>query len=594
MMLSAGAHGPLMTLTGVDYAIIAAYFVISLVIGLLFSKRAGKSVEEYFISGRSLPWWLAGTSMVATTFAADTPLAVTGLVITKGIAGNWLWWSFVLGGMLTVFIYARMWRRAEVITDVELIDLRYSGKPAKLLRGFRALYLALPINCLIIGWVISAIVKVLSICLGVDEWTILLISVGVTAVYCVISGFWGIAVTDFFQFWLAMAGCIALAVMSLNHIGGMSVLMDGLSAKYGHDNIFNFVPNFQTSKDWMPLEAFIIFIGVIWWASWYPGAEPGGGGYVVQRMASCKDEKHCVWATLWFQIAHYGLRPWPWIIVALCALYMFPELRQPGVDADAGYPLVMVKVLTPGMKGLLLVTFFAAFMSTLSTHLNWGASYIVNDFYRPFIKPDAAPEHYTKVSRLSTVAIVVLGVVVSRHITEIAQAWKIMLTLGAGTGMVFMLRWFWWRINAWAEISAMVASFAIGTAFMFVPSSIPDYYQIVVTAFLSIGIWWTVMLLTPPEPDEKLCAFYTKVRPGGPGWQPIRAKLPQVQTDTHLGLLIVVALIASAMVYCILFGFGKILFGLTGQGSFLLAAAAVCGLLVHLIISKIGWSQITR
>jgi SSS family solute:Na+ symporter len=332
-MQSTGAY-QVMTLTFVDWLIICAYMAISLGIGLLFSKRAGKSIEEFFVSGRALPWWLAGTSMVATTFAADTPLAVTGLVIKNGIAGNWLWWNFAIGGMLTVFLYARLWRRAGIITDAEFAELRYGGKPASFLRGFRALYLAIPMNCLIVGWVTNAIVKVLNVTMGFGKTETLIGAMAITAVYSVLAGLWGVVITDAFQFIIAMTGCIVLAVLALGTVGGMGGLISGLTAKYGAgQQSLNFFPDFFAAEPWMPLTAFLIYIGMTWWASWYPGAEPGGGGYVVQRMASCKDEKHSLLATLWFQIAHYALRPWPWIIVALVALYHYPELRAPGVDA---------------------------------------------------------------------------------------------------------------------------------------------------------------------------------------------------------------------------------------------------------------------
>jgi len=589
-----------MHLTGLDFAIIAAYFVISLGIGVLFSKRAGESMEEYFISGRALPWWLAGTSMVATTFAADTPLAVTGLVITNGIAGNWVWWSMAIGGMLTVFFFARLWRRAEVLTDVELIDLRYSGKTAKVLRVFRALYLAIPINCLIVGWVTMAIVKVMKVSLGANEWTVLIISLVITGIYSVLSGLWGVAITDFVQFIIAMTGCIILAVLAVKDVGGLSTLIAGITEKYGATNTLKFIPDFHSSQEWMPVQAFLIFLGVTWWASWYPGAEPGGGGYVVQRMASCKDERHSVLATLWFQVAHYALRPWPWIIVALCALYYYPQLHLPNADANAGFPMIMAKVLPPGMRGLMIVAFFAAFMSTLATQINWGASYVINDFYKPFIKPSASSKHYIFVSRIATVVILFIGAVVSTKLGSVEQAWKIMLTIGAGTGMVFLLRWFWWRINAWAEISAMVASLIIGCFLIFGfkdengVSKLKDYNQILITAISTMVIWVVVMFLTPPESEEKLISFFRKVRPGGPGWRRIQKKAPDVIPDKNLGVCFVAWILASVMVYSVLFGIGKLIFGFKSLAILLFCVAIFCAGCIYIILSKFGWKEITK
>ncbi|MCX7765526.1 MAG: Na+:solute symporter, partial [Candidatus Sumerlaeia bacterium] len=510
-----------MQLTPLDYFIIALYMVFSLGIGVIFTRRAGKSVEEFFISGRALPWWLAGTSMVATTFAADTPLAVTGIVITNGIAGNWLWWSYALGGALTVFFYARLWRRARVITDVELIELRYGGKPASILRGFRALYLALPINCIIMGWVISAMVTVLHVSLGIGTTQILIASIVITGIYCILAGLWGVAITDFVQFIIAMGGCIILAILAIGDVGGMSALKAKLIAQFGGSHeALNFIPSFKATGSiiYMPALAFITYLCVTWWASWYPGAEPGGGGYVVQRMASCKDEKHSLLATLWFQIAHYALRPWPWIVVALVALVSFPELRQPGANPNEGFPMVMAKVLPPGLRGLLIVAFFAAFMSTLATQINWGASYIVNDFYKRFIHPDAEPKHYTRVSRIATVILLILGSLVSLRVKAVEDAWKLMLALGAGTGMVFILRWYWWRINAWSEISSMLASFIIATVLYITKIPLKDYEIILIAAFASLAVWLFVTFVTAPERPEVLERFYRLARPGGVLW----------------------------------------------------------------------------
>ena len=369
-----------MTLTWIDWGIIIGYFILALSVGLFFSKRAGKNLTEYFISGRSLPWWIAGTSMVATTFAADTPLAVTGLIADYGLAGNWFWWAFAMGGMFTVFVYAKLWRRAEVLTDVEMVELRYSGKPAAFLRGFRALYIAILVNSIIIGWVTGAMLKVLKYTVlsgtemgaGHSDWVIILILLLVVGIYSTIAGMWGVAVTDVIQFIIAMGGCIFLAVVAVDHVGGMHELQVKVAANFPQgDQAFRFLPDFLSDHPWMPLSVFLIMMFVQWWASWYPGSEPGGGGYIVQRMASCKNEKHSVLATLWFQIANYCVRPWPWLLVAFVALAMYPNLKQME-DPGVGFPMIIRDLAPIGLRGLMIVAFFSAYMSTMSTQINWG------------------------------------------------------------------------------------------------------------------------------------------------------------------------------------------------------------------------------
>ncbi len=437
----------------VDLLIIFIYFLFVLIIGLKFSGRAGTSIEEYFVSGRSLPWWLAGTSMVATTFAADTPLAVTGLIANHGIAGNWLWWNMVMSGLLTVFFYSRLWHRSGVLTDVEFTEIRYGGKPAAILRGFRALYLALPINSIIMGWVTLAMAKIVGTATGLDKWTAVLICVAVTLSYSLLSGLWGVVVTDFFQFFIAIIGAVILAVFAVNYVGGFDALMTKLdSLQGGRDQVLSFFP--EVGSAWMPLSAVFVYLAVNWWATWYPGSEPGGGGYIAQRIFSAKNEKHGVFATLWFNIAHYTIRPWPWIMVALASLVAYPDLA----DKESGYVLMIVDALPPGLKGLLLASFAAAFMSTISTQLNWGSSYLVNDFYKRFIKKDGTNRHYVMVSRLSTLVILLLGAITTMFMETISGAWKFLMAIGAGTGLVYILRWYWWRINAWSEISAMITS----------------------------------------------------------------------------------------------------------------------------------------
>ncbi len=604
-----------MKLAVIDYVLIGLYMLFVLIVGLIFSRRAGKNIEEFFISGRSLPWWIAGTSMVATTFAADTPLAVTGLVITDGIAGNWIWWSFAIGGMLTVFFYARLWRRARVLTDVEVIELRYGGKPASFLRGFRALYLAIPINCIIMGWVIRAIVTVLTVTLGYNPTTVLIVCMGVTGVYCMFSGLWGVVITDFVQFFIAMIGCILLAILAINHVGGMDGLTARLGDLYGGSNeALRFIPSFEKegSVIYMPALAFVTYLCVTWWASWYPGAEPGGGGYVVQRMASCKDEKHSLFATLWFQVAHYALRPWPWIIVALVALASFPELRQEGANPNEGFPMVMNTVLPAGLRGLLLVAFFSAFMSTLSTQINWGASYIVNDFYKRFIKPDASPGHYTLVSRIGTIILLLCGGLVSLFVTQVEEAWKLMLALGAGTGMVFILRWYWWRINAWSEISSMIASFLVATVLYVKDIAVVEdssfvifrllqgipkfesHHVILITAGVSLVVWLAVTFLTRPERREVLERFYRTARPASALWGPIRRSLPEVETDKHLSLNFFAWIFGVIMLFSALFGIGNIVLGDTLKGLLLLVISLFSGGVIYYIMNAIGWEKVTR
>ncbi len=510
-----------MQISLLDWIFVLVYFMLALGIGLYFSKRARGDIIEYFTSGRSLPWWLAGTSMVATTFAADTPLAVTELVAQHGIAGNWLWWNMLMSGMLTVFLFARLWRRAEFITDVEFTELRYSGRPAAILRGFRAIYLAIPINLIVLGWVTLAMVKILELSVGVNKWIAVGICVLVTLAYSGLSGLWGVVVTDFLQFFIAIIGSFALAFFAIDAVGGVAGLKEGLVRIYGaeHD-ILNFVP--EIGSVWMPVSAFLVYLAVNWWAAWYPGAEPGGGGYIAQRMFAAKDERHSFLATLWFNIAHYALRPWPWIMVALASLILYPDIE----DKQTGYILVMLDHLPVGFKGLLLASFAAAFMSTVSTQLNWGSSYLINDFYKRFIRTDASPQHYVKVARLATVGLVLAGALVTSQMDTIAAAWKFLLALGAGTGAVYILRWFWWRINAWSEISAMVASFIVAIFLQSVlgmdTADAGVFAKVMlITVGISTVVWLTTTFITKPENEETLLNFYRKIRPGGNLWGPI-------------------------------------------------------------------------
>jgi len=560
-----------MTLTAVDWTVIVLYFVLSVAIALLYSRRAGASADEYFLSGRAVPWWLAGTSMVATTFAADTPLAVTGLTVKYGIAGNWLWWSMVMSGMLTVVFYARLWRRAGVMTDAEFAEIRYSGRPAAFLRGFRACYLALAINSIIIGWVTAAMAKIVGMTLGVGKWQATLGLFVLTALYSTLSGLWGVLVTDFFQFVLAMLGCIALAVFALGAVGGMAGLLDALQTRFPDGAPLRVIPALDSA--WMPALTFFVYLAVNWWASWYPGAEPGGGGYVAQRILSTKNERHALLAALWFNIAHYALRPWPWIVVALVSMVLYPGLADP----ESGYVKVMVDLLPPFWRGFLIAAFFAAYMSTISTQLNWGASYLVNDVYRRFWARRRSERHYAAAGRLATLVMMVISGVVTLNIGTVEGAWKFLLAIGAGTGLVYLLRWYWWRVNAWSEVSAMAAALVFSLVaqwgFGLSPDDPRGFAQLLlVTTALTTIVWLAVTYLTPAERPDHLRAFHRRVRAGGPGW---RAVAPDTAGETALGAGLVQWLLGCAVVYLALFGIGGLVLGQRGKGAMAVIASAI-------------------
>jgi len=553
-------------LTGVDWAVILVSLLVSLAIGLAHARRAGASDEEFFLSSRRLPWWLAGTSMVATTFAADTPLAVTGLTVKHGIAGNWLWWSFVMSGMLTVFLYARLWRRAGVMTDAEFAELRYAGRPAAFLRAFRACYLAVPINCIIMGWVTHAMATILGLTIGLDKWQAVVALLLLTALYAGASGLWGVVVTDAFQFVLAMIGSVALCVFALRAVGGLDGLLAGLGARFPDGAPLALLPD--PASTWMPALAFFVYLAVNWWASWYPGAEPGGGGYVAQRLFATRNERHALLAALWFNVAHYVLRPWPWILVALCSMLLYPGLANP----EEGYVRVMVDHLPPVWRGLLLAAFFAAYMSTISTHLNWGASYLVNDVYRRHLRPGAAPGHYAAVGRMATLGLMVTAGVVTYYLKSVEGAWKFLLAIGAGTGLVYLLRWYWWRVNAWSEVAAMAAALALSLALQFGAGLDPGdprgfAWLMLLTVAGTTLAWLAVTYLTPPEPVEHLRRFYARVRPGGRGWVPV-ARDAAAEGPGGAGLAHWAA--GCAVVYLGLFGTGQLVLGAPWRGALLL------------------------
>ena len=574
-----------MNLTAIDWAIVAAYFLLSTVIGLMFTKRGGESLNEYFLSGRSVTWWLAGASMVATTFAADTPLVVTGLVVAHGVAGNWLWWNFVMSGMLTVFFFARLWRRANVMTDVEFAEIRYSGAPARFLRGFRALYLAIPINLIILGWVTRAMIKILTISLGVSPVLAVGICFVITVVYSVAAGLWAVLWTDLIQFIIKMTAVIILAVYAVNAVGGIDVMRTKLTEHFGSETAaLSVLPVSVTSTGlhayaWMPLLALSVFLSVQWWAAWYPGAEPGGGGYIAQRIFSARTERDGILATLFFQVAHYAIRPWPWIVTGLATVILYPNL----VDKESGYVHAFVDYLPTPWRGVMMAGFAAAYMSTVGTQLNWGASYLVNDFYKRFLKPNETERHYVTVARLATVFLFLASIGVTSQLGSVERAWRFLLALGAGTGLVLILRWYWWRINAWSEISAMVTSFVVSSiAFRTVPQMFPagdanaDATIMLVTVGVSTLVWVTVTFMTSPEPDAVLDAFYRRVRPGGPGWRRISEKAGFGREGIPGGALAWTNWIAGIVaVYSTLFGIGKVIFGHTAQGLTMLAVALV-------------------
>jgi Na+/proline symporter len=585
-------------LTLVDWSVVALYFLFNLAIGFYYKSRAGSNIDEFFLSGRNVPWWLAGTSMVATTFAADTPLAVTGMVAVGGIAGNWLWWCFVASGMMTVFFYARLWRRSGVMTDIEFSEIRYSGKPAAFLRGFRALYLAIPINCIVLGWVNKAMVDILMLVLGVTKLQALAIVIGMialTSFISTLSGLWGVLVTDMFQFVIKMSMVIALAVFAVKAVGGMDAMKTqllALDAKRGNQgSVLNFVPDLNSA--WMPLITFLVYISLNWWATWYPGAEPGGGGYIAQRMFSARDEKNSLLATLWFNIAHYALRPWPWILVALASLILFPGLEKP----ETGYIRVMIAYLPPSLRGLMVAAFAAAYMSTIATQLNWGASYLVNDFYKRFLKPDATDRHYVRISQVATVLLTLISAVVTFYMDSVAGAWKLLIVTGAGTGSVLLLRWYWWRINAWSEVSAMIAAFIVSvtlqTAFHMDTDKPVDFaWTMIITVGITTVAWLATTFLTRPEPDATLVAFYVRTRPSAAGWGPIARLRPEIKPSRD-GLSNLLDWISGCvLIYGILFGTGKLLLGEMGMGIALVAAGLAGGAVIYWDLNRRGWSAL--
>lgn len=592
-----------MHLSPFDWTVIGLYFVVNLAIALYYARRAGGSTSEFFLSGRDAPWWLAGTSMVATTFAADTPLAVTGLVAKNGIAGNWIWWSMVMSGIMTVFFYARLWRRAGVMTDVEFAELRYGGKPAAFLRGFRALYLGVPINCIILGWVSLAMLKILQTALEINDRQAMWILVGLllyTAFYTTLAGLWGVYVTDMFQFALKMGMVILLAVYAVKAVGGVEALQSKVAAldaaSETGDTRLAFLPPLDSA--WMPIVTLGTYLAVTWWSTWYPGAEPGGGGYVAQRIFSAKDERHGVLATLWFNVAHYALRPWPWILTALASIILYPDLT----DKESGYVKTFMdpEVFPVYLRGFMLAGFAAAYMSTIATQLNWGASYVVNDFYRRFAVRDASERHYVIVSQVTTALIMALslGVTLLLHRYEkgVKDAWELLMATGAGTGAVYLLRWYWWRINAWSEVSALVVAAAASIVlrqYVFDAAGADPRqfaYLMLATVAITTIAWLAVTFLTQPEHNDTLTAFYRKVHPAGPGWAPIAKLTGDLGAPTEsLREQFINWLLGCILIYASLFGIGHLIFQRWAEGFGLVALAIVAAALISRNLSKALW-----
>ena len=562
-----------MQLSSLDWYILAAFFITLLSIGFWASKKAGKSVNEFFLSGRNMPWWLLGISMVATTFSADTPNLVTDIVRTNGVSGNWVWWAFLLTGMLTVFVYAKLWRRSEVLTDLEFYELRYGGKGAAFLRGFRAVYLGVFFNIMIMATVCLAAIKIGGVMLGLEPEETLIIACSVAVMYSSIGGLKSVIMTDFFQFTLAMVATFwaAAVIVNLPQVGGLDNLIN-------HPDIvpkLDLIPDISNTEVFLTI--FLLPLALQWWSVWYPGAEPGGGGYVAQRMLSAKNENHAVWATLLFNFMHYAIRPWPWILVALASLIVFPNLDDlqlafPDIDSsvighDLAYPAMMT-LLPSGLLGLLLASLAAAFMSTIASHLNWGSSYVVNDFYKRFLNPDATDGQMVRLGRITTVVLMILSAGLALLLSNALQAFNILLQVGAGTGLIFILRWFWYRINVYSEITAMIVSFIVALYLQIIHPRlgfevIPAEFQLIIGVTITTIIWVSVTFLTPAENKKTLQEFYRKIQPGGLGWKKVvdQATKDGVNIqgekgvwDVPTGILCMV--IGSITIYSFLFSIG--------------------------------------
>src|SRR6185369_16259663 len=620
-----------MHLKPLDWSIIGASVVVSFLPAIFFAKRAGKSTAEFFTSGRAAPWWLVGVSMVATTFSTDTPNLVTNMVRENGVSDNWLWWSFLLTGMLTVFFYARMWRRSGVMTDLEFYELRYSGKAASLVRGFRAVYLGLFFNCFIMAMVTLAACKIANILFGLPPWQTILICGVLNVVFAAHSGLWGVLVIDMVQFFIKMTAVIAAAYFSLkevarhagigdsasaglhhlvNTLGGQQVIMHGaqpvVSPIDGTGQPFlALLPNFATGE--LALMVFIVPIAIGWWANWYPGSEPGGGSYIAQRMLASKSEKDALAGTLFFNLAHYVVRPWPWIITALCSILVFPELKDiqaafPNADPtlighDSAFP-AMLKFLPVGFIGLMVAGLIAANSSTILTHLNWGSSYLVHDFYRRFLRPDADEKHYVMVGRLCTVFLYIVAAFLSRMLESAQDAFEVLISIGAGTGLLYILRWYWWRICAWCEVVAMVSSFSISVAFFLMRKAghpLPFAHSVIYSVAFTTVAWLVTAFVGAQTTRERLVEFYRKVHPSGPGWTPIReaagiTTADAAQHSDHLGKATIGWIAGCLTIWSSLLGTGEFLYGRM-QPAMLLALVFVVSGGVLIYVMNTLWAR---
>lgn len=585
-----------MVLQAIDWVIVGIFFLIVLSIGYVASKTAGKSSSEFFLGGRGMPWWLLGISMVACTFAADTPNLVTGMVRENGVAKNWAWWAFLITGMVTVFIYAKLWRRSGVMTDLEYYEKRYSGKAASFLRGFRSLYLGLFFNCLIMGNVTLAAIKIGGVMLGLEPWIIVVGASTVVVLYAALGGIKGVIWADFFQYGIAMFGAVYAAIVALRQpeVNGLNNLLSSLA----DTNKLSFLPDFSDASVYIPL--LIIPIAVQWWAVWYPGAEPGGGGYIAQRMLAAKDEKNAIGATLLFNFMHYAIRPWPWIIVALASILIYPDLASikaefPNIadkylKDDIAYP-VMLSKLSPGWLGLVVASIIAAYMSTIGTHLNWGSSYVVNDFYKRFIKPDATERQMVNMGRITTVVLMIFaGVLSLTFLDNATEAFNILLLSGAGSGAIYLLRWFWWRINAWTEIVAMIVATVVGVILVvfvedaaLATKNLDGFtMKLLIAVACTTVAWITTTFLTKPESKETLRSFYRLTLPGGPGWKKVVADA-EAEGDMinegnegkpwEMPIQLLLVFIGCVVIYSSLFSIGSFLYGntLTAIGMLVLA-----------------------
>ncbi len=598
-----------------DYSIIGVFFAVVIGIGIVASRSAGKDSKEFFLGGRGMPWWLLGVSMVACTFSCDTPNLVTDIVRRQGVAGNWAWWAFLLTGMLTVFVYAKLWRRSEVVTDLEFYELRYSGKSAAGLRCFRSLYLGVFFNCVIMGSVTMAAIKIGGVMFDLTPIESVIYASIAVVVYATLGGIKGSIWADLVQYTLAMVGAIWAAVVALKQpsVGGLKGLFDKVDPSK-----LDIIPDASGDNFWAVfVPVLIIPIAVQWWNVWYPGAEPGGGGYIAQRMLSAKNEKHAIGATLFFNFMHYAIRPWPWIIVALASMLVFPELSMvkaqfPNLDPqflkdDICYPAMMT-LLPNGIYGLVIAGLLAAYMSTIATHLNWGSSYVVNDFYKRFVNPEASEKKMVLVGRISTVSLMVLACVIALNMQSAGQAFNLMLQIGAGTGLIYILRWFWWRINTWTEITAMIVSFIVAVGFFFVNNqagkAIPEDHWILLSHWqLCVGIaitttcWVIVTLLTPPTDDETLKSFVRKTRPGGPGWKKIEAEIVAEgshETQSHLALEVLCLFLGCFAIWGSLFAIGYGIQGKFGLTSIFGVIAAVSMVLIFKVWGKVSGSDVAK